>query len=529
MKNLPDFVVIAIVLLMAGVAFSLFLPFVPIDETRYVSVAWEMKLGNSFIVPILHGLPYSHKPPFLFWLINLDWLLFGVNEITLRFIPLIFSVFNLLLLHKIALLLWDDKKIARYATLILSATLVYLIWSALIMFDLLLTFWTLVGILALLSAEKNGKISSGLLFSLAVGGGLLTKGPVIFVHILPVGLGVFWWSQNENLQHNAWYLKLFGAIIFGIALALLWVVPAAIMGGESYRQAILWGQSANRMVSSFAHSRPFWFYLPLLPVLFLPWVLMKPAWCRFQAIRDDSGGRFLLSWILPTLVIFSLISGKQIHYLVPMIPAVILLIAKNLAGKSEAIGNETRWHAPVALFYILLGAVMLFVPFIKLGSDVGKISAGMLIPVAIGIVVLGGFMLFVKIKSMDSLIKTVAVSSALVLVTLVFFSANTILQRYDMSGIAHVLKEKQDENYTLVHYGKYHGQYQFPGRLLKPLIIVRSKDALQGALQQHEKVLLVSYKKQADAYPADEVIFQQSFKNKTVYLLNEAGIVHFLK
>ena len=352
MKNLPEALIIAFVLLITGITFSLFLPFVPIDETRYITVAWEMKLDHSFIVPMLHGLPYSHKPPLLFWLINLDWAVLGVNEFSLRFIPVIFSVLNILLIRKIALLLWNDDKIARYAMLILSATLVYLIWSALIMFDLLLTFWILVGVLALLQADRSGKFSDWSLFSLAIGGGLLSKGPVIFVHILPAAIAVFWWSQNENLRLRAWYLKLVAALILGIAIAVVWVIPAAILGGEGYREAILWGQSANRMVSSFAHGRPFWFYIPILPILFLPWVLMAPSWCKFKTIRENAGGRFLLSWILPTLIIFSLISGKQIQHLVPMIPTVSLLIAQNLAANGESIARETRWHAPGAFFYI---------------------------------------------------------------------------------------------------------------------------------------------------------------------------------
>jgi hypothetical protein len=49
---------------------ALFLPVLPIDETRYLAVAWEMRLHGDFLVPHLNGAPYSDKPPLLFWLIN---------------------------------------------------------------------------------------------------------------------------------------------------------------------------------------------------------------------------------------------------------------------------------------------------------------------------------------------------------------------------------------------------------------------------------------------------------------------------
>ena len=45
----------------------------PVDETRYASVAWEMWLRGDLLVPHLNGETYSHKPPLLFWLIQLGW------------------------------------------------------------------------------------------------------------------------------------------------------------------------------------------------------------------------------------------------------------------------------------------------------------------------------------------------------------------------------------------------------------------------------------------------------------------------
>ena len=52
------------------VATLVYRPVLPIDETRYLSVAWEMWLRGDFLVPHLNGEPYSHKPPLLFWLMN---------------------------------------------------------------------------------------------------------------------------------------------------------------------------------------------------------------------------------------------------------------------------------------------------------------------------------------------------------------------------------------------------------------------------------------------------------------------------
>ena len=50
-----------------------------------------------------------------------------------------------------------------------------------------------------------------------------------------------------------------------LAIALAWAIPAGISGGEAYRNAIFWGQSAGRVVDSFAHKKPIYWYLAILP------------------------------------------------------------------------------------------------------------------------------------------------------------------------------------------------------------------------------------------------------------------------
>ena len=66
-------------LLLVGVTLKL-RPLLPVDETRYLSVAWDMWQNDNFLVPHLNGAPYSHKPPLLFWLMHLGWSIFGVND-----------------------------------------------------------------------------------------------------------------------------------------------------------------------------------------------------------------------------------------------------------------------------------------------------------------------------------------------------------------------------------------------------------------------------------------------------------------
>ena len=96
-----------ILILIAGIGIY-FRPIWIIDETRYLSVAWEMWDKGSFLVPLLNGEPYPHKPPFIFWLVHLNWSFLGVNETSIRFIPMLFVFATLILAYKLYLTLWKE-------------------------------------------------------------------------------------------------------------------------------------------------------------------------------------------------------------------------------------------------------------------------------------------------------------------------------------------------------------------------------------------------------------------------------------
>ena len=96
-------------------------------------------------------------------------------------------------------------------------------------------------------------------------------------------------------------------------LLLAWALLAAWNGGEAYRHKLLVHQTAGRVVDAFAHAQPFWWYLPLLPVLVFPFSLWPRAWVALGNWHAplDPGMRLLLAWLAPVFLAFSIISGKQ--------------------------------------------------------------------------------------------------------------------------------------------------------------------------------------------------------------------------
>jgi len=122
----------------------------PVDETRYLAVAWEMWNRGDWLVPYLNGEAYHHKPPLLFWLIHVGWKLFGVNEWWPRLVPGFFSLGSLFLTAHLARQLWPQHpQIALWVPLILLSCLWWSLFTSVVMFDLILAFFTLLGMVAL--------------------------------------------------------------------------------------------------------------------------------------------------------------------------------------------------------------------------------------------------------------------------------------------------------------------------------------------------------------------------------------------
>jgi 4-amino-4-deoxy-L-arabinose transferase-like glycosyltransferase len=192
-----------------------------------------------------------------------------------------------------------------------------------------------------------------------VGLGLLAKGPVVLVHVLPVALLAPWWTVAAPVRRGRWYLGLVAAVALGAAIGLAWALPAGALGGPTYREALLWEESAGRIAHAFAHRRPWWWYLPLLPLVLLPWTLWPPLWRSLADLRRGPPRvaiRFALSCLVPGLIVLSLISGKQVHYLMPLLPAFAILAGTAIAESRQPIALSLV--SPVLLIVAHLAAAV---------------------------------------------------------------------------------------------------------------------------------------------------------------------------
>ena len=467
---------------------------IPIDETRYLSVAWEMWLRDDFWVPYLNGHPYSHKPPLLFWLFQSGWAVFGVNDWWPKLVGPFGALINLLLTRKLAERLWPNQaNVALLAPWILIATLLWTLFATSAMFDILLTCFVLWGMLGLL-ALAQGEVRKGRVYlALAIGLGLLAKGPVMLLHILPAALLVRYWSVQA--LPKAWLLNLLVALLAGVVLALCWAIPAAVLGGEEFANAILWRQIADRTIATEIHARPFFWYMQFLPLLLFPWFFWPQLWRNLRQIdvANDNGVRFCLIWLLLGLLLFSVLTSKQIHYLIPVMPAFALLAARSLVNFATGGGLVSELVLPVA--FALVGVFLVLLPQVPLLSKlywVQEVEAGWGLSVLL-ITVLMALALQVVQKLSVAVISTALVLA--VFVGFIFFFKFTGLA-YNLRPAAMQVKSYQEQGIPCAFAGNYQGQFQFLGRLTQPLTQLQTAEKLDEWVEQHPEGFLISLEKE---------------------------------
>jgi len=463
---LPLFVLVVMVALLSR-------PIMPVDETRYLGVAWDMWSAGSWIVPLLDGEPYSHKPPLLFWLIHAGWFVFGVNEISARLVGPAFALGSLFLVRVVARRLFPKRsEVATLAPWVLLGTVYWLGFATMTMFDQLVVFFVLLGVLGLLELGQ-GRRRGWLWLFVGTALGTLAKGPFALIYLVPLTVAAPWWA-GVPLSWR-WFVQAGVAGFLGSSVALWWALWAAHLGGPVYAEEILWGQLAGRAVDAFDHAEPFYYYLWVLPLLFLPWLLVLPGLAR-RAWGDrmlggspwggSAFGRFMLAWVVVPFALLTLASGKLPHYLLPMLPALSIAMAVLLAAPGKSA--QPLGARPVAMLWFLAGATLIALPWIDGNAMLAMLPGWVSAPGAV--LLLGGVWLW-RVRPGPRQVVSVALTSTLVMV-LLHLAFVPMRPAFDFQVFASQVGQWQREGRPVAFVGKYRDEYHFYGRLEEPVVML---------------------------------------------------------
>ncbi len=333
------------------------------DEPRYMEVAREMVVRGDYLIPHLNGEVYPDKPPLFFWLTaGLYHMGFGNNSG--RIVAAAATVGTLLLTYFLA-----GRLIPRPGPLLAALTTmtagVFLAFSRTGVIDPLLTLLVTASIYSgfcALQPETRRRGLCWLLCYFAAGLAVLTKGPMGAIVPFLVLL-CFWLIRRKALRAGGW-LHAAGALIL-VAVVGAWLGPALVRGGADYAHAILVKQNIGRLVRSYSHRNPIYYYLMYAPVMLMPWpflfaLAVAAAMGALRRSREPAAA-LGLAWMAAVFVAFSAISGKRPGYVMPAVPAFGLLMGGYLAKGLRDGFPWPRLHdalVSVSLFALSLAGIL---------------------------------------------------------------------------------------------------------------------------------------------------------------------------
>jgi hypothetical protein len=176
--------------------------------------------------------------------------------------------------------------------------------------------------------------------------------------------------------------------------------------------------------------------------------------------------RFLVAGFVPTFVGFSLISGKQIHYLLPWLPGAVLIAASGVDAASRG-ASTFRPVAPAVVWVALPIVAALAVHYRAGGMEV----VHPLWAVGCGLAALIGA-LAVALRRAEPLaaVRRLALAGGASLTLLVVaFGMSPLAARYDVKPVARIVAAEVARGTPLASTSAYNGEFGFYARLSVPV------------------------------------------------------------
>lgn len=360
------FLLVALIVIGAGI--GLRDPW-PADEPRFALAAKQMVETGNWLIPHRGSEMYSDKPPMFMAMQAAAHQLTRSWRIAFLLPSLLAALGTLLLIYDFGRRLWNHR-IGLWAAIAVLATFQFVYQAKRAQIDPVVTFFITLANYGLLRHFLLGpNWRAYWLGCFAAGLGVITKGVGILALFMFLPFLFARWRQWEHLpDFKGGALRWLGGLVAFLAAIGLWIGPLLITLGSShspelkaYVDDILFRQTAGRYANSWAHQKPFWYFLWVVTYAWMPLTIAMiaaiPHWVKGMRARD---ARILLplAWVIIVFVFFSIPAGKRDMYVLPALPWVALLVAPSLG---EIV--QRPWFRRVMFAFIVFLAAL----FLALG------------------------------------------------------------------------------------------------------------------------------------------------------------------
>ncbi|MDN7488102.1 glycosyltransferase family 39 protein [Burkholderia sp. AU45274] len=355
---------ITLVLLVIALAIVWFAPLglrhlIPSDEGRYAEMAREMFVTGDWITPRYNGYKYFEKPPLQTWLNALTFAWFGIGEWQARLYTAVASFAGILLVGYTGARLFNPLS-GFLAAVVLASSPYWNLMGHFNALDMGLAFWMALSLCSLLLAQRPGlrpAAARGWMWACwaAMAFAVLSKGLVGL--ILPGAVLVLYTliARDWALWKRLYLVS--GLVIF-FAIVTPWFVLVQQRNPEFFNFFFIVQQFRRYLTPEQNRPGPLYYFVPVLLVGFLPW--LSVAW---QSIRHAlrmprqpngfSPMLVLLIWSAFIFLFFSASHSKLISYVLPVAPALALIIGAYLPLMSA---DRFRRHLLGYLVFLVVAA-----------------------------------------------------------------------------------------------------------------------------------------------------------------------------
>ena len=376
-----QFTAIALCVLLWGLGLAAY-PLMESTEARYGSISAAMVRTGNWIEPMFNGVPHLSKPPFAYWAGAVALSLvpgsatgsFPYSEVPLRLMSTAWLVVCALLTGRLARAAGLSRSASRWASAVSFLSPLAVVQGHMNTGDLYLWAGVLLVMLGWLESERTSR-QRALLIGAGWAIGFLAKGHmVLFWTLLPAFVATAVLRRRYYFERIAdptapeetapsWRRSLLHPLAWLLFLVVSVPWFAAILHRHPELASYWLKDEIVARVVSADHGRaePWWYLLPMVPLLVLPW--LPELWKGIRRGHGSNVHRWTwVVWILMPLVVFSMSGSKRPNYLLPMVTPLALFVASALHGAHPAAGWR-RVLGPRIRTVVWLGFV-LTVPFV---------------------------------------------------------------------------------------------------------------------------------------------------------------------
>ena len=336
---------------------------IPSDEGRYAEMAREMLVTGDWVTPRYNGYQYFEKPPLQVWATAVAFQAFGVGDWQARLWTALTGFLTILAIGFTGARIYNAR-VGWLAAVVLASSPMWVISGHFNSLDMGLSAFLVAALCSLMIAQSShNKLSSrnwmwACWFFMALA--TLSKG--LIGAAIPAMVFIAYSVSTGDWK--IWTrLRLFSGTILFLVITAPWFVLVSLRNPE-FLEFFFIHEHLQRFTQD-AHSRtgPLYYFLPLLLIGLLPWVLQLPG-ALIQGWNERkptfSSTWLLVCWSVVIFAFFSVSQSKLPGYIIPIFPALALLIGKRL---ERLLGHTNvmpiTWQLQ-ALGFAALGCVGFF-------------------------------------------------------------------------------------------------------------------------------------------------------------------------